>query len=74
MVAIALCALKGATKFAVFLAYTQVFFRAVQLVAMVFQKRSIARFGYGVATLSTFALFWTAALNDYVSNVIKDSE
>ena len=42
VMAIALCALKGATKFAVLLAYTQVFFRAIQLVAMIFSKKTVA--------------------------------
>ena len=68
-VAIALCALKGASGFAVFLAYAQVVFRAIQLVAMIFQKRSVARFAYGAASAAIFGLFWTAALTDIITNM-----
>ena len=72
VVAIALCALKAATSFTVFLAYFQVFFRAIQLLALGFGKRRIARLAYGIATGAIFLMLLSAALNDMVSNVIED--
>ena len=72
VVAVALCALKGASRFAVVLAYTQVFFRALQLVAMIFQRRRVARFAYGLATIATVGMYATAALSDMISNMTSE--
>ena len=71
VVAIALCALKGATGFAVFLAYTQVVFRGIQMIAMIYQKRKVARFAYGAATAATIGLFLIAAITDVANNLIE---
>ena len=50
----------------------RIFFRALQLLAMIFGKRRVARLAYGIASGAIFLMLLSAALNDMVSNVIED--
>ena len=68
-IAIALCALRGANRFSVILAFLSVIFRIIQVCGIVTQKEGLAKFAYGVATFFIVLLFFIDFANESADQV-----
>ena len=82
---VALCAMRAATPFTVFLAYMSLVCRIIQVVGIVLQKEKLSKAAYAIATFILVIMFFTemvkesadiiheaAPLPETIENIQKD--